>query len=347
MHAPGIEPPQGAEPSAEATTDLLRFSGRALGSRLKLFVSAPSGRPADNAQDAARAAWDAVVAEFAAVDASLSRFRDDSELTALNRHAGSGRVALVSWRLRTMLATAHRAARLTNGRFDATVLDVLERIGEHGASTHGDGALLASDAPADPLALVPTGTPRASLVHVPDLPVDSGGVGKGLALRWAVAAAAPALPHGAGLLLDAGGDILCAGTAPPEGWLVGVEDPLASTDQPGDPLAVCALRTGGVSTSSVAVRNWTGPDGRPVHHLIDPAMREPARSGLVSVTVAGPDPAWNEVWSKALFLGGSESIGEEARRRGLAAWWVDERGRLGMTPEARVRSPWVDEARVG
>ena len=347
MRAPGVEPPRKAEPLAEATTDLLRFSGRALGSRLKLFVSAPSGEPADSAQEAARAAWEAVVAEFAAVDASLSRFRDDSELTALNRHAGSGRVALVSWRLRTMLAMVHRAGRLTNGRFDATVLDVLERIGEHGASTHSDGVLRASDGLAEPLALVPAGTPRASLVHVPDLPVDGGGVGKGLALRWAVAAAAPALPDDAGLLLDAGGDILCAGTAPVEGWLIGVEDPLASTGQPAEPLAVCALRTGGVSTSSVAVRNWIGPDGRPVHHLIDPAMREPARSGLVSVTVAGPDPAWNEVWSKALFLGGSESIGEEARRRGLAAWWVDERGRLGMTPEARVRSPWVDEGRVG
>jgi len=26
---------------------------------------------------------------------------------------------------------------------------------------------------------------------------------------------------------------------------------------------------------------------------------------------------------------------------------VDERGRLGMTPEARVRSAWIAEARVG
>ena len=346
MHAPGLEPPHVAEPPTEGAADLVRFSGRALGSRLKLFVSAPSGEPADTVRASAEAAWAAVVAEFAAVDASLSRFRDDSELTALNRLAGSGRVALVSWRLRTMLATVHRAGRLTNGRFDATVLDVLEQIGEHGASTLGDAAPSAPGATAEPLSLVRAGTPRASLVHVPELPVDSGGVGKGLALRWAAASARRALPEDAGLLLDAGGDILCAGTAPAEGWLIGVEDPLASTGQPAEPLAVCALRTGGVSTSSVAVRNWIGPDGRPVHHLIDPTIREPARSGLVSVTVAGPDPAWNEVWSKALFLGGSESIGEEARRRGLAAWWVDDRGKLGLTPEARVRSSWVAEERL-
>ena len=280
------------------------------------------------------------------MDAALSRFRDDSELTALNRLAGSCRVALVSWRLRSMLAIVHRAGRLTDGRFDATVLDALERIGEHGAQLGADagGAPPAADGS---IMLVAKDTPRASLVHIPDLPMDSGGIGKGLALRWASAAAMACLPEGAGLLLDAGGDVVSAGRAPTDGWGIGVEDPIAISGETAEPLAVYALATGGVSTSSVAVRNWTTPDGRHVHHLVDPVTREPARTGLIAVTVAGPDPAWNEVWSKALFLGGSESIGEEARRRGLAAWWVDERGRLGMTPEARVRSAWIAEERVG
>ena len=120
--------------------------------------------------------------------------------------------------------------------------------------------------------------------------------------------------------------------------------------EPGDeapPLVVLQLVDPAVATSSVGVRNWIGPDGRPVHHLVDPSTQEPARTGLIAVTVAAADPAWAEVWSKALFLGGREAIGEEARARGLAAWWVDERGRLGMTPEARVRTVWVAEERVG
>ncbi|MFN8628803.1 MAG: hypothetical protein U0838_00305 [Chloroflexota bacterium] len=50
--------------------------------------------------------------------------------------------------------------------------------------------------------------------------------------------------------------------------------------------------------------------------------------------------------SKALFLGGAESIGEEARRRVSPAWWVDERGRLGLTPEARAQRVG-STARVG
>jgi len=287
------------------------------------------------------------VTEFAAVDVALSRFREDSEMTALNRLAGRGGVALVSWRLRTMLAIAHRARRLTDGRFDASVVDALERIGEHGAPLECPDIQDRGSTDNGAVRLVAPETPRASLVHIPDRPVDSGGIGKGLALRWAVAAAMGSLPEAAGLLLDAGGDILCSGTAPTDGWGIGVEDPIAVPGEAAESLAVYALVSGGVSTSSVAVRNWTAPDGQRVHHLVDPLTREPARTGLIAVTVAGPDPAWNEVWSKALFLGGSESIGEEARRRGLAAWWVDERGRLGMTPEARVRSAWIAEARVG
>ena len=81
-----------------------------------------------------------------------------------------------------------------------------------------------------------------------------------------------------------------------------------------------------MATSSVGVRHWLAPDGRPVHHLLDPLTREPARTGLLAVTVAAADPAWTEVWTKALFLAGRRGIGDEARARDLAAWWVTERG---------------------
>jgi thiamine biosynthesis lipoprotein len=334
-HADGFDGPGG----------VLAFEGRALGSTLKLFLRLPPQVASVASLGIAERAWAATQAEFSAVDAALSRFRDDSELTALNRLAGTDRVALVSWRVRTMLAAVHRAGRMTGGRFDASVLDVLERIGERGALIDGPDAV-GPIAYAPRIELVPASTPRASLVRVPGVPVDSGGIGKGLALRWAAAAVQRIMPAGSGLLIDAGGDIASAGVAPQDGWQIGVDDPFAPDGVVARPLAVYSLVEGGVSTSSVATRTWTAPDGRQVHHLVDPTTREPARTGLVAVSVAGPDPAWNEVWSKALFLGGSESIGEEARRRGLAAWWVDQWGRLGLTPEARVRCAWIAEERL-
>jgi FAD:protein FMN transferase len=274
------------------------------------------------------------------VDLSLSRFRDDSELTRLNRLAGSGAIVPASRRLRIALAAIDRAHRITGGRFDATVLGDLERIGEHGASLDAPATPAPAAAPEDELAAGPS-----RLVHAPPVPVDMGGIGKGLALRWAADAAARALPAGAGLLLEAGGDLVLAGEPPAEGWRIGIDDPAAVAD--AEPVAVIELLEGAVATSSVSVRNWIGPAGRPVHHLVDPSTREPARTGLIAVTVAAADPAWAEVWTKALFLAGRDAIGGEARARGMAAWWIDDRGRLGMTPEARVRSIWVAEERLG
>jgi thiamine biosynthesis lipoprotein len=310
------------------------FMGRALGSAVRLTVRTPAGRHGH--APAASQAWDEVLDELAAVDLALSRFRDDAEATGLNRLAGTGGNALASWRLRVALAACRRAKAVTGGRFDAGMADVMERIGEHGASLEPrspQGRVPAAGVPGERGARWPVAVPR----H----PVDLGGIGKGLALRWAAARAMACLPAGSGLLLDGGGDLVAAGAAPGEGWPVGIEDPVAADPATAEPLAVVALDRGALATSSVSVRRWIAPDGRPVHHLIDPRTREPARTGLIAVTVMAADPAWAEVWTKALFLAGREAIGREARTRGIAAWWVDDAGRLGMTPDARVRSTWL------
>ena len=277
------------------------------------------------------------------MDLALSRFRDDSELTMLNRLAGSDVVVPVSWRTRKALAAVDRASRVTGNRFDATVLGALERIGEKGADLE-EPASAGPEAGAE--AITGDAAPRFR-VNVPDMPVDMGGIGKGLALRWAANAVLPLLPPEAGFLLEAGGDLVCAGAPPLELWRIGVEDPVAARDSSAPPLVVLEVEQGAVATSSVRVRHWIGPDGRPVHHLVDPRTREPAKSGLVAVTVAAKDPAWAEVWSKALFVSGREAIADEARTRGIAAWWVDDRGRLGMTPDARIRTLWAAEDRLG
>ncbi len=273
-----------ANPASSASEEggdreaIVAFEARALGSALRLFVRLATPSPPDRASRvAADAAWGAVWAEFEAVDLALSRFRDDSELTALNRLAGTAAPLQASWRLRHALAAMHRAARITNGRFDASVLTTLERIGEHGADLGGGQAapvpreVATAPRPARRLE-------RPALVRVPDVPLDTGGIGKGLALRWAAARAAPLLPGGAALLLEAGGDVVAAGEPPPDGWSIGIEDPMAAgVDAP--PIAVLAVGTGAVATSSVGVRNWTAPDGRRVHHLVDPRTHEPARTG--------------------------------------------------------------------
>jgi thiamine biosynthesis lipoprotein len=305
-----------------------------------LTAPASSGSARRVAADAAAArAWRAVVATFEAAEQSMSRFRPTSELSALNRTAGTGAAISVSRQLVRALVAADRARRITDGRFDPRVARELERLGYGGAggvvtagrsSTAGTGQRIIGR------------TGRRSDLRIDD-PIDLGGIGKGLALRWAVARAAttlrPVLQAGGGFLLEAGGDLVVRGVPPgDDAWSIGVQDPSGGEA----PLAVIRPPSDhAVATSSIRINRWRSPDGRAVHHLLDPRTGEPGGRGLTAVTVSAPDPAWAEVWSKALFLEGAAGIAALARERGLAAWWVTVDGVLEMTAAARVLTSWV------
>jgi thiamine biosynthesis lipoprotein len=316
-----MEAPAGGAPA--------RFEGRAMGSQLRLLFGRAPVRTTD-----ADHSWRTVLDEFELAETAMSRFRDTSELTALNRAAGSGTVAEPSTRLRRALTAADRAHRITGGRFDPRVLVDLDRLGYRGAALGGSDGQdrdAADDRPSPKRAVVGrVGRDGRTIAR----PIDLGGIGKGLTLRWA---AARLDRMGArDFLLEAGGDIVARGLDPGGvPWQLGVEDPAG-----GDDLAVIAVSDLAVATSSVRVNRWS-VDGRAVHHLLDPRTGEPADGGLLAVTVVGPDPAWAEVWSKVLFLGGRDAIAAEARSRGLAAWWVTDVGTLEMTAAARALTIWV------
>jgi thiamine biosynthesis lipoprotein len=308
-----------------------------MGSPLRLTLSG-----IDDATGAS--AWNATSALFEELEEALSRFRPSSELTALNCRAGDRPSAPVGRWLARALAAADRAGRLTDGAFDPRILADLERLGYAGASLPpgaraggpiSDGAV-SRPAFADGRWL--RLDPRTGAAAVA-APVDLGGIGKGLALRWAMhllARRLPGLGTDAGALLEAGGDLVAAGPAPQGGpWLVGIEDPGGQHDR-----AVIAVSGGAVATSSVRVHAWRRPDGTSAHHLVDPRTGAPGGAGLMSVTVADLDPAWAEVRSKTLFLEGARRIGPRARALGLAAWWIRADGVLEMTPAARVRTTW-------
>jgi len=312
-----------------------------MGSRLRLSVF---GDP-EPSRDSVDEAWRLVSGDIEASEAAMSRFREEAELVALDRHAGSGRTYAVTRRLRAALVAADRAGRVTGGMFDARVLRDLERLGYRGVDTSPRAMLDAEEGPAAPdpgsrwLAL-----DRVTRTVGLTAPVDLGGIGKGLALRWAARTFIDAqgrLPHTwRGAMLDAGGDLVLAGR-PPEGdrWSITIESPF-------DTAAYAAWilpEQGAVCTSSIAIHNWRLDDGRAAHHLIDPRTGEPGGEGILSVTVAWPDPAWAEVWSKTLLLAGPREIGPLARRHNLQAWWIDESGTVSMTPPARQATYWAME----
>jgi thiamine biosynthesis lipoprotein len=273
--------------------------------------------PVSEAEEAADAALDV----FHEVEAVCTRFDPSSPLMILN--ASPGRSSDAPDLLRRAVLEAHQAYVLTAGRFDPRVLGDLVRLGYDRTFVAGPGP--ASERPASPHPGAWTPCLEGSAITLGDAPIDLGGIGKGLALRWA---AERLRGVAAGFIIDAGGDCVAAGR-PLDGqeWLVSVEDPDARQLHP---LMVLGVNDAAMATSGSAARQWRSA-GRRVHHLIDPRTGEPAAGGLVSVTVVGDDPAWAEVWAKALFVGGSEAAAQLAAGHRLDAVWVDEAGEIHET----------------
>ncbi len=175
---------------------------------------------------------------------------------------------------------------------------------------------------------------RDLAVRLGDVPVDLGGIGKGLAVRWASQSLRGA---GRGHLVDAGGDCECVGQAVEGGpWRVAVEDPRGGTD----PVAVLALSDAAVATSSVRIRHWQA-GGRDVHHLIDPDTGLPGGEGLLAVTVVDTNSADAEVWSKVLFLTGRRGVAATAEHLGVAALWVTDDGQVAASRPMQDRLLWT------
>ncbi|MEO8510534.1 MAG: FAD:protein FMN transferase [Chloroflexota bacterium] len=271
--------------------------GRCMGSPLRLTLAGIREHEADRA-------WSLVSDVFRSADRELSRWDAKSALSRLN--ASMGQAVAVPPLLRRALATAWRAFRVTDGRFDPRIIGALEAAGERA------GVPL----PPSPTVLSPHDrwiSVCGARVRL-DAPVDLGGIGKGLALRWSTATLRRA-GH-CDFLLQAGGDVVARGLGPGgQPWTVGLEDPGGAAT----PLTTIELRDAALATSSIGVRHWFAADGSLRHHLIDPATGSPADPVWLSVTVMAPDPAWAEVASKVGFLAGS---GIGSALAGLPAWWV-------------------------
>ena len=148
---------------------------RAMGSPLRLTLPGSRDTEAD-------AAWGVVVATFARAERDLTRFDPESALSCLNRRAGTAAAVSVPPMLARALVASWRAFRTSRGRFDPRIIGALEAAGERAGVA----------VPPSPLMLRPDDRwldldPRRGLARL-SAPIDLGGIGKGLALRWSAAA---------------------------------------------------------------------------------------------------------------------------------------------------------------
>jgi FAD:protein FMN transferase len=272
-----------------------RHEFRAMGTEIELLV---------DAEDAA-AAFTVVEAEFERLEALLSRFRPDSELSRLNRD-GSIEAGPDLRRVVDLALTARSSSR---GRFDPTVHDAVVAAGYD--RTFAD---VPRDGDGPPAAVAPAGgevlIDGARITLAPGVRLDLGGIGKG----YAADRAAELLGATGPCLVNAGGDIAIRGGT----WPIGVATSAGTI--------TLQIADGAVATSGPDRRSWRR-NGRTLHHLIDPRTGAPAVSDVLRVTVVAPDAVAAEVAATSLFLAGASRAAAEADAAHLPAVIVDTYGR--------------------
>jgi FAD:protein FMN transferase len=277
----------GADPDALCGEDLLlRTTFRAMGT--DVAVLAP-GTTAPGRFDELTAAVRNVFEELEQV---FSRFRSDSELCAVNAHAGSW--VEVTRVFANVLRFAIRGAQATGGLFDPTVLRALEAAGyDRDFDSLGPRESAPPPVPEVAAGLWRGIAIRNRRVRLPnEAALDFGGVAKG----WAVDRASEAASDLEWAVVNAGGDLRVVGTPPPGEVSVAIEDP---SDRHRS-CATLVLTGGAVATSSATRRTW-GPG---LHHLIDPRTSLPAATGIVQATAWAPTCAEAEIRSTWALLAG-------------------------------------------
>jgi FAD:protein FMN transferase len=267
---------------------------RAMGTEIELLVDAAE---ADQAFAAAEN-------EFHRLEAILTRFHPESQLSRLNEVGSLEACA----ELLEVVELALAARGRTDGRFDPTVHDAVVSAGYDRSFDQ-----LPQDGTAVIVGSVCGGSVRidGSRIELDEgVRLDLGGIGKG----YAAARAADLLAAAGPGLVNAGGDIAVQGGT----WPVGVETPEGEL--------TLELTEGGLATSGRDRRRWRR-NGEELHHLIDPATGCPSPSDLLRVTVVASDAVEAEVWAKALYIAGEEEAAREADARGTPCVLVTADGR--------------------
>lgn len=263
-------------------------------------------------------ALDAVEAEFRRLEALLSRFRPDSELSRLNERGQ----AQVGPELLEVTLLALVARRSTQGRFDPTVHDALVSAGYDRSFERICRDRPASRNRAACGGQVEVDLARRRIVLEQGFRLDLGGIAKG----WAADRACRILADAGPCLINAGGDLVVSGYPRSGLWPVGIETP-------GRALTI-GLTRGAIATSGRDRRTWSCGNELS-HHLIDPRTGAPSASDLERVTVVAATATEAEVLATSLFLAGSAAASREADDSGLAAVLVTRDGRTLLSEALR------------
>jgi thiamine biosynthesis lipoprotein len=237
------------------------------------------------------------MAEFDRIEAAMSTYRENSEISAVNRTAATGAVP-VSAELHDLVARSLDLSVRTGGAFDIT-FDSVGHLYDFRKGVRPDDRAIRENLPAIDYRHVVLGDRPPSIRFTrPGTRINLGGIAKGYSCERVIA-----LLRAAGVthaLANAGGDTRLLGDRRGKPWVVGIRDP----DNEQHWVTRLALDDEAISTSGDYERFFE-EDGVRYHHILDPGSGKSA-TGLRSVTVIGPDATLTDGLSTSVFVMGAE-----------------------------------------
>ena len=296
-----------------AAPEVLRFEGPTMGTSYHITVIDPPGGAT------AKQYQSDIDAVLARIDASMSTWRSDSEISRLNAAAVGEDIGL-SAELHAVLSESLAVARLSDGAFDVTVAPALAAWG------FGPGSAGPRMASADQLTAL-SGHVGSDGLLLQDAPpalrklaprsIELSAIAPGYAVDLLAAAfSARGLRD---FMIEIGGEVRTSGmNAQGKPWRIGVEQPDAP---PGTPAIAVLPGEGAVSTSG-DYREFFVAEGRRYSHTIDPRTLRPVSHTLASVTVIAPTCMRADAMATALMVLGPEQGLALAEREGLAVYMM-------------------------
>ena len=270
---------------SEETTQEFRYL---MGTSMQ--VEAFGGTPAER-----QAAIDEAFGAMAEVDRLMSNYRDDSELSRINRDASHDSVA-VSDPMFSVLDAAQRISEKSGGAFDVTVGPLVRLWGFHDKKPHEPTAAeLAAVRPIVGYRNLFIDRERHTVRFARSgVEIDLGGIAKGFAVELAANALRR---HGLQGFIDAGGNQYLLGLPPGKRvWNAGIVNPDAAKQL----LGVIETPETSVSTSADSA-NFLAINGHTYGHILDPRSLMPSTAAL-SVTIFSRDATLADAMSKAAFV---------------------------------------------
>lgn len=237
------------------------------------------------------------MAEFDRIESWMSTYREDSEISRVNRLAAREPVK-VSPELFAIVAKSLELSVVSAGTFDIT-FDSVGRLYDFRAGVRPDAEAIRRSLPDINYRHVVLDPAASTIRFATDgTRINLGGIGKGYSCeRVADLLRKRGVQSGR---VNAGGDTRFIGDRRGSPWMVGIRDPDAEDRW----VTRLALGDEAISTAGDYER-FFDQDGVRYHHIINPRTGDSAR-GIRSVTVIGPDATMTDGLDNAVFILGPE-----------------------------------------